>query len=138
MIFARPIQSAGACLAPANFRIFCSSTSSAAGRADKNIGMTLTPRAAQAGPTTPTGPTYPRHEERCIREEGGALPERVVEEAVRLLWCSRLYPLGRIRFVPRWSQRELRVVRLNRAERKRLRYRYGPRPYGPLPAGHAE
>jgi hypothetical protein len=51
MIFARRLQSAGACLAPANFRIFCSSTASTAGRAYKNIGMTLAPEHLKPGLT---------------------------------------------------------------------------------------
>src|SRR6266487_2579136 len=51
MIFARRIQSAGACLAPANLRIFCSSTASTADRAYKKVGMTLASEHLRFGPT---------------------------------------------------------------------------------------
>ena len=52
-IFARWTQSAGACLAPASLRIFCSSTASTAERAYKNMGMTLAPRVTQTLPYKP-------------------------------------------------------------------------------------
>jgi hypothetical protein len=55
------------------------------------------------------------------------------DEAVRLCWSSRLRPLTRIEFrTEPWSVPH-HTVRLDRAERARLRRLYGPRPYGPLP-----
>lgn len=51
---------------------------------------------------------------------------------MRLLWISRLL-LATITFEARWPEREVYVLKLNRAEWRRLTHRYGPRPYGPLP-----
>jgi hypothetical protein len=64
--------------------------------------------------------------------EGATIPEPVIEEAVRLLWISRLL-LATIKFEVGWPEREVYVLKLNRAEWRRLTHRYGPRPYGPLP-----
>lgn len=52
----------------------------------------------------------------------------VREEIVRLFWLSRLYPLTELRL----ATGESATVELTGAEAKRLRHRYGPRPYGPL------
>ncbi|SBT47421.1 DUF1707 SHOCT-like domain-containing protein [Micromonospora narathiwatensis] len=65
------------------------------------------------------------------------VPPLIIDEAVRLFWLSRLYPLKTINIYSschtepylrgRWT------VQLDRAVSERLRRRYGPRPYGPLP-----
>jgi hypothetical protein len=68
-----------------------------------------------------------------LRGKGAGIPQPVFEEAVRLLWTSRLQPLVKISFVARVTSRELYAVKLNRAEWRRLTHRYGPRPYGPIP-----
>ncbi len=48
-----------------------------------------------------------------------------------------MYPLGRIRVTVQPAGYDQppheQTVRLHRAERARLRHRYGPCPYGPLP-----
>jgi hypothetical protein len=65
-----------------------------------------------------------------IKNSSDRVPAPIIEEAVRLLWLSRLYPLHTIYL---YSHSLLsKKVRLRR-ERKRLRHRYGPRPYGPQP-----
>jgi hypothetical protein len=56
----------------------------------------------------------------------------LTDETVRLLWSSRLYPLSSIEVDTGVGSTSRKVV-LNRAERTRLRYRYGTRPYGPVP-----
>ncbi|BCJ34439.1 hypothetical protein Athai_19420 [Actinocatenispora thailandica] len=70
-----------------------------------------------------------------IEIDGVADRREVAEEAVRLLWPTRLYPLRAVR-VRDWSsshdERPVQV-RLDRARRRHLRDTYGPRPYGPLP-----
>lgn len=62
----------------------------------------------------------------------GVLPAALPEEAVRLLWGSRIYPLTKIEVV-NGLDATIRTVVLKRADRKRLRHQYGPRPYGRLP-----
>ncbi|MEU8264409.1 DUF1707 domain-containing protein [Micromonospora sp. NPDC048999] len=65
------------------------------------------------------------------------VPPPIIDEAVRLFWLSRLYPLKRIEIHSvcdtKPYERGSWTVRLDRATRQRLRHRYGPRPYGPLP-----
>ena len=60
---------------------------------------------------------------------------RQVDEAVRILWLSQLYPLGKIKFELSTGLRANRTVQLVRIRGDvawELRARYGPRPYGPL------
>ena len=69
-----------------------------------------------------------------LRPGLNSVPAAVVDEAVRLLWQSRLYPLRTINFkvlADRFSTKG--VTRLDRATRAKVRHRFGPRPYGPLP-----
>jgi len=61
-----------------------------------------------------------------LAKGSGDVPAQLLDEAVRLVWGSRLYPLKSIKV-------NARTVVLNRAERRKLRYQYGPRPYGRLP-----
>lgn len=63
----------------------------------------------------------------------GPIPPQVVDETLRLLWCSRVYPLAHVEINSGWPGRDAHRVKLNRGERARLRHRYGPRPYGPIP-----
>ncbi|MEU8264408.1 DUF1707 domain-containing protein [Micromonospora sp. NPDC048999] len=65
------------------------------------------------------------------------VPPSIIEEAVRLLWLSRLYPLKSINIrsageTETYTRSRL-TVELDRARREWLRRSYGPRPYGPLP-----
>jgi hypothetical protein len=64
IIFARMIQSPGACRDPANFRIFRSSSASAGGRAYNNFGTTDRLPASMA----PQQTIYTRKEKLRIRD----------------------------------------------------------------------
>jgi hypothetical protein len=66
-------------------------------------------------------------------ESDNDLAPQVREEVIGLLWLSRLYPLGTIWLWAEPRTRNLGSVSLDGAEAKRLRHRYGPRPYGPYP-----
>lgn len=58
------------------------------------------------------------------------IPSPVIDEIVRHVWLSRLYPLRHVRIIVAPSLIE---VQFNRAERRRLQHLHGRRPYGPLP-----
>ena len=58
----------------------------------------------------------------------------IAAESVRLLWRTRLYPLRSVHVEDRWRSDNKHELKLDRAERRRLRSLYGPRPYGPLPS----
>lgn len=60
------------------------------------------------------------------------VPAELVDEVVRLMWQSRLYPLRTINYrvlADRFSTKG--VTRFDRATRAKVRHRFGPRPYGP-------
>lgn len=66
-------------------------------------------------------------------EDADTIPTELVEEATRQIWLSRHYPLIYINLYV-GSSRTRQQTKVTRAERRRLRHLYGPRPYGPLPA----
>lgn len=70
-------------------------------------------------------PREPRHQESDL-----------AEAVTRAFWLSRLYPLRTL--ILDLERKHPRTIRLNRAERRRLRDKYGPRPYGPLPSWHRD
>ncbi|MEV0648560.1 DUF1707 domain-containing protein [Phytomonospora sp. NPDC050363] len=67
------------------------------------------------------------------------VPDALFDEAVRLCWQSRLYPLSGLTVTNREETRAGRTEGTSRTERfgpheTGLRHRYGPRPYGWMPA----
>jgi hypothetical protein len=66
-----------------------------------------------------------------IELTGAALAPRVRDEIIRMLWLSRLYPLDRIWLRQQSPTKNLGTAWLSGTDAKKLRHRYGPRPYGP-------